>query len=248
MYTAKYRGAIREMSFSSLSLSTPLSAFYKELGGSYPTFHKYPIPVHNTTPIHPFYLSSLLPFPPLLLTFTSQTHPAQSSFTMAAKVTIASGATWQEVAADRQAHRDSTISLIDPPLPEISDIPLNTLPLAKQVLTPEEIEITESTVEDLAATLAKGELSAVTVTKAFLRRAALAQKAVCSPPILSFTMAQCMELISPVQLHHRTPPKPCPRPRRVSRFLPRRAWQADRPSARRTHQRERTSRCERFRS
>ncbi|KAG0645545.1 amidase [Hyphodiscus hymeniophilus] len=94
-----------------------------------------------------------------------------------AAVTIASGATWQEVAADRQAYRDSTIALVEPPLSEISDIPLNTIPLAKQVLTAEEINITESTVEDLAATIAKGELSAVTVTKAFLRRAALAQKA-----------------------------------------------------------------------
>lgn len=98
-----------------------------------------------------------------------------------ATVSIASGATWQEVAADRQAYRDQTISLIEPSLPEITDIPLNTLPLAKQVLTPQEIQITESTVEDLAATIANGGLSAVTVTKAFLRRAALAQKAVCSP-------------------------------------------------------------------
>jgi Asp-tRNA(Asn)/Glu-tRNA(Gln) amidotransferase A subunit family amidase len=54
------------------------------------------------------------------------------------------------------------------------------------VLTPEEIKITESTVEDLATLLAKGEFSAVTVTKAFLRRAALAQKAVRTPIISTF--------------------------------------------------------------
>jgi amidase len=107
-----------------------------------------------------------------------------------ATVSIASGATWQEVAADRQAYRDQTISLIEPSLPEITDIPLNTLPLAKQVLTPEEIQITESTVEDLAATIAKGGLSAVTVTKAFLRRAALAQKAVYSPYSTPFLFLQ----------------------------------------------------------
>ena len=95
-----------------------------------------------------------------------------------AKVTTASGATWQEVAADRQDHRDATIAQIDPPIPELKDIPLNTIPLAKQVLTAEEIRITESAVEVLAAAVAKGELSAVTVTRAFLRRAALAQKAV----------------------------------------------------------------------
>lgn len=96
-----------------------------------------------------------------------------------ATVTIASGATWQEVAADRQKHRDATIALIEPAIPEITNIPLNTVPLAKQVLTPEEVKITESTVEELAPLLASGKLSAVTVTKAFLRRAALAQKAVC---------------------------------------------------------------------
>lgn len=96
-------------------------------------------------------------------------------------VTIASGATWQDVAADRQAYRDSTIALIEPTIPEVTDLPLNTIPLAKQVLTQEEIKITESTVEELAPLLATGELSAVTVTKAFLRRAALAQAAVYLP-------------------------------------------------------------------
>lgn len=95
-----------------------------------------------------------------------------------ATVTTASGATWQEVAADRQAYRNATITRIEPAIPDVTNLPLNTLPVAKQVLTPEEIEITESTVEDLAEKLAKEELSAVTVTKAFLRRAGLAQKAV----------------------------------------------------------------------
>lgn len=100
---------------------------------------------------------------------------------MAATVTTASGATWQEVAADRQKHRDATIAAIEPPLPDIADLPQNTIPLAKTYLTAEEIKITESYVEDLVVQLAKGEISSTTVTKAFLRRAALAQKAVCSP-------------------------------------------------------------------
>jgi amidase len=110
---------------------------------------------------------------------------------MSPTVTIASGATWQEVAADRQAHRDATIALIEPTIPNIANIPLNTLPIAKQVLTAEEIKITESTVEGLAEAVAKSEFSAVTVTKAFLRRAALAQKAVCLT--LSFLFSLQME-------------------------------------------------------
>jgi hypothetical protein len=97
---------------------------------------------------------------------------------MAAKVTIASGASWQDVSADRQKYRDETIAAVEPALPDIKDVPLNTIPLAKEVLTPEEIKITESTVEDLVAQLSEGEISSVTVTKAFLRRAGLAQKAV----------------------------------------------------------------------
>lgn len=104
---------------------------------------------------------------------------------MAAKVTIASGATWQEVAADRQKYRDETIAALEPALPDIKDVPLNTIPFAKEVLSPGEIKITESTVEELAAQLAEGEISSVEVTKAFLRRAGLAQKAVCPTPIPS---------------------------------------------------------------
>lgn len=82
------------------------------------------------------------------------------------------------MAADRQAYRDATIAAIEPALPMITDIPLNTISLAKQILTVDEIQITESTVEDLVPKLASGALSAVMVLKAFLRRAVLAQQAV----------------------------------------------------------------------
>jgi amidase len=135
--------------------------------------------------------------------FNSASLPHSSSFTlqrgdlslltpnMAATVTISSGATWQEVAADRQKHRDATLSLLDPPLPPIEDIPLNTIPLARKFLTADEIKITETLVEDLVPQLAKGELSSMAVTKAFLRRAGLAQKAVCTiPPLLLWTPAK----------------------------------------------------------
>jgi amidase len=97
------------------------------------------------------------------------------AFIMVATVTTASGATWQEVAADRQKYRDETISAIDLP----SDLPtgvLNTLPVAKTVLTTDEIKITETAVEALAAQLLASNISAVVVIRALLRRAALAQK------------------------------------------------------------------------
>jgi amidase len=95
-----------------------------------------------------------------------------------ATVTTASGATWQEVAADRQAYRDASIAALEPALPDITSIPLNTTPLAKQILTEAEIRITETTVEALIPQLATGQLTAVEVARAFLRRAGLAQKTV----------------------------------------------------------------------
>jgi amidase len=102
-----------------------------------------------------------------------------SSIMAVATVTTAAGNTWQEVAADRQKHREETIAAVTPPIEVPAELPLNVMSIAKDVLTAEEIEITESLVEELVPKLAQGKLSATTVTKAFLRRAALAQKLVC---------------------------------------------------------------------
>lgn len=98
---------------------------------------------------------------------------------MAATVTISSGATWQEVAIDRQKYRDSTLKNVDPPLPTtLPGSKTNTTSIAKTILTSEEIKITETLVENLVIQLAKSQMSSVTVVKAFLRRAALAQQLV----------------------------------------------------------------------
>lgn len=96
----------------------------------------------------------------------------------AASVTIASGATWEEVAADRQEHRDRTIALIEPSLPEITEIPTNTISVAHKILSKEEIDITQSLVEELIPKLANGALTSFEVVKAFMRRSGLAQKLV----------------------------------------------------------------------
>jgi hypothetical protein len=156
---------------------------------------------------------------------------------MAATVTISSGATWQEVAADRQKHRDATLSLLDPPLPTIDILPLNTIPLARKYLTAEELKITETLPENLVSQLAKGELSSVAVTKAFLRRAVLAQLAVrYALSIFSLPFPSTVYL-SPTpmnnnlfadKLHYRTPPTTRPRPRRLPRCPPRNTQTAPR--------------------
>ena len=95
-------------------------------------------------------------------------------------ITTANGASWQEIAADRQRHRDASISqfLPSPPPTLLTDpLPLNTTGIPRSILSDEELAITDTNVEDLVAKLASGQWSATTVVKAFMARAAIAQVA-----------------------------------------------------------------------
>ena len=86
---------------------------------------------------------------------------------------------WQEVAKKAQEHRDRSIKLVKPNIPDVpSDLPLNVTEIPKKLLTNEEVTITETAPEDLAKALASGKLTSTAVTNAFLRRAAIAQKLV----------------------------------------------------------------------
>lgn len=86
---------------------------------------------------------------------------------------------WQEVARIAQEARDKSIELVQPPVPDIpADLPLNVSGIPKQLLTPAEVEITETPPEVLVESLASGKLTSVEVVNAFLRRAGLAQKLV----------------------------------------------------------------------
>jgi len=95
---------------------------------------------------------------------------------------------WQQVAREAQRHRDSTVDDIQPPLPAALPHPLpkNVTAIPDQILSSRELYITSLPVTALLDALAGrhgdgrgGErLSAVEVTNAFLRRAALAQKLV----------------------------------------------------------------------
>ena len=86
---------------------------------------------------------------------------------------------WQEIAKEAQEHRDQTIEAVKPEIPDVpANLPLNVTKFPKQLLTAEELDITEQSVEELLPKLANGKLSAAAVTNAFLRRAGLAQKLV----------------------------------------------------------------------
>ncbi|KAK7203559.1 amidase [Myxozyma melibiosi] len=83
----------------------------------------------------------------------------------------------ETLVAKARAIRDDSLAKVDPPLGPLPDpLPLNVTGIPKLVLTEKECEITETEPIALLEKIAKGEYSAVEVAKAYLRRAALAQK------------------------------------------------------------------------
>jgi amidase len=90
--------------------------------------------------------------------------------------------TWEDKATWAKARRDASLAKVEPKLDGITDansLPLSSQGLPKDVLTAREIEITEKyTITELLCLLRKRKISVEEVTRAFLRRAALAQVAV----------------------------------------------------------------------
>lgn len=97
---------------------------------------------------------------------------------------------WQDIAQEVQDYRDATIDEVQPAIPNPpTNLPSNVIHIPRELLSQEEIQITQTVPEDLLFKLACGELTATSVTIAFLRRAGLAQKLVSleSYVILSLT-------------------------------------------------------------
>lgn len=93
---------------------------------------------------------------------------------------------WEVRVSEAKTKREAGFAKVEPPLEGIPDqLPLNSLGLPKIVLTEKELKITEDyTITQLLAALRTRKLSAEEVTRAFLRRAALAQAAV--RPLISY--------------------------------------------------------------
>lgn len=91
--------------------------------------------------------------------------------------------TWEHVAADKRGRIDKSIpsewKISVPARASVIDFPAES-----DILSPQELNITESTATDLVNRLGKGELKAVDVTLAFCKRAALAHQLV-SPCMMS---------------------------------------------------------------
>lgn len=92
----------------------------------------------------------------------------------------------KELISKALAVRDKSLAAVQPPL-DLSrlpkPLPKNVTPLAKDILTEEELTITGLDVPELLEALRTKKYTCVTVTKAFLRRAALAQELVSPSPI-----------------------------------------------------------------
>ena len=109
------------------------------------------------------------------------------------------GKTWQEVAKEAQEYRDASIKLVEPAIPAVpKELPLDRSDVPKYFLSTEEVIITQTSAEELVASLATGKLTSTTVTTAFLRRAGLAQALVSSSKSFDHT-----KLTQSDQLHHR---------------------------------------------
>jgi hypothetical protein len=98
---------------------------------------------------------------------------------------------WREIAKEAQDHRDATLAQVQPGRPDLfekfeEDLeniqcdPLKgaSIMTAGRVLHPDDVNITKMLPENLLTALASAELSAISVTTAFLRRAVIAQKLV----------------------------------------------------------------------
>ncbi|KAK5947441.1 hypothetical protein PMZ80_001591 [Knufia obscura] len=88
--------------------------------------------------------------------------------------------TWEDKVAPVRRQREASLAKVQPPLGKLPEtLPLNSRNLPKELLTDREIELTEKcTVKQLLARLRSRSVSVEEVTRAFLRRAAVAQAAV----------------------------------------------------------------------
>lgn len=98
---------------------------------------------------------------------------------------MGSSSSWQETAKRTQEYRDKTVAAVNPPEVPIEQLSLNVSKIPQDVLDPKDVELTETTPETLLKQLASGDITSVDLTKAFLRRAALAQK------LVSYLLVPC---------------------------------------------------------
>lgn len=100
---------------------------------------------------------------------------------------------WQRKAQVALDHRDETLSHVSPKLGKLPNpLPLSSQGLPKLLLTEREFELTENYDAIALVDMMKSKkVSSEEVTRAFLRRAAIAQESVRSPPLFAVACYQC---------------------------------------------------------
>ena len=82
--------------------------------------------------------------------------------------------TWQEIAVEKRSRIDASIPQEWRILASPTEDSVIGYPKTSDILSAEELRLTESSATDLITKMAAGQLTSVTVTTAFLKRAALA--------------------------------------------------------------------------
>jgi hypothetical protein len=101
---------------------------------------------------------------------------------------------WVEKAKSARDYRDETLGKVDPPFENLPDpLPLSSQELPKKYLTPREYELTQNyDAIELLEMLRSKRVSSEELTRAFLRRAALAQYAVRKPLLLNLELQRVL--------------------------------------------------------
>jgi amidase len=104
--------------------------------------------------------------------------------TAASALPLSECQSWEEQVSWARTKRDASLAKVEPKLQGLPEnLPNNSRDLPKLVLTQREIEITENyTAIELLAVLRERKISVEEVTRAFLRRAAVAHAAVSLDP------------------------------------------------------------------
>jgi len=128
--------------------------------------------------------------------------------------------------------RDSSLARVEPALEHIPEtLPKNVTKIANEVLTAKELEITALDAPEIIKAIREKVYSCEEVTRAFLRRAALAQKLVSGRDHQPNKITTQNLNKSTDKLHHRAPSRASNRACKI----PRLALQTSRPASRPPH-------------
>lgn len=92
---------------------------------------------------------------------------------------MAPNQSWKVIVKEAQLYRETSLATFSTSLPTLpTKLPSNVTSIPVEVLTPQELEVTSHGPEEIVALIAGGNYTSELVTRAYLRRATLAQRLV----------------------------------------------------------------------